>query len=653
MDFLGLSNLTIIKNALRIIRKRYGIDIQILELPLDDAATYALLSRAETTGVFQLESDGMKRYLRELKPSEFEDIIAMCALYRPGPMEFIPDFIARKHGTKVTQYLHPAMEPVLKPTYGIMVYQEQMMQLSRILAGFTPGEADTLRKGVGKKIKAVLDKVEPQFYAGCARVGYLTEGQAKRLWQEWLAWAKYGFNKSHAACYALIAYQTAYLKAHYPAAFMAALLTSDFSNLDRLAIELAECERIGITVLPPSVNESYVEFGVVTGQKPPGSVQDSDDTEPTADRRPPTEAIRFGLSAIKNVGTHVAERMVAERTPHGSYQSLQDFLKRLGPDVVNRKVIETLAKAGALDEFADRAELLGNLDQIVKFSQLIAKEAASGQIDLFGSSDFAADTAIQLELGPADPISKVDRLAWEKELLGAYLSDHPLNEYRAAVEAIGSPIRDLTHARADQRTTIAGVIQSLESKVTKKGDAMAFGQFEDFTGRIELLIFSRALQEQPDLWVPGRVLEVRGKIRAKDGSPKLVVDSAKPLAKIVGRPRSIGLTHSKTATSSDRTLRVEAVTVPVIDPATPTLELALPAPLTHELLAELKQLLAAHPGDTTITFVVGHNGSTVRQPAKSTVRISPTFLESLVRLLGTQAVSVPSPRDERARLVYN
>ncbi len=638
MDFLGLSNLTIIKNALRIIRKLYDKEIEILDLPLDDRQTYAILSRAETTGVFQLESDGMKRYLKELKPSEFEDIIAMCALYRPGPMEFIPDFVARKHGKKAIQYLHPAMEPVLKPTYGIMVYQEQIMQLSRVLAGFTPGEADTLRKGVGKKIKAILDKVEPQFYAGCQKVGFLTDQQARQLWQEWLAWAKYGFNKSHAACYALIAYQTAWLKAHYPAAFMAALLTSDFSNLDRLAIELAECERMGIKVLPPSVNESFVEFGVVPAKpgntkpeqsegsrtaKEQGPKPQRDFSPPQADRnddklQPSSDDyIRFGLMAIKNVGLHVAEKIYEERQTNGRYQSLEDFLRRLGPEVINRKVIENLAKAGALDEFADRAELLGNLDLIVKFSVQVAKEAASGQIDLFGTSDFAADTAIKLELGLADPVNKTDRLAWEKELLGAYLSEHPLDEYRAAVEATGMPIRDLAQTRSDRSTTIAGVIQSLESKFTKKGDKMAFGQFEDFTGRIELLIFSRALQANPELFVPGKVLEVSGTVRAKDGTPKFVVDSAKPLTKIIRSTRTRPNAHSRddsfgASNHESRITNHESIDVPSIDPATPALELTLPNPLTHELLAELKTLLASNPGDTTITFLIEHNGATVR-----------------------------------------
>ena len=608
MDFLGLSNLTIMKNALRIIRKLYGEEIKLLELPLTDKDTYALLSRAGTTGVFQLESDGMKRYLRELKPSEFEDIIAMCALYRPGPMEFIPDFIDRKHGRKEIKFIHPSVEPILGPTYGIMVYQEQMMQLSRILAGFTQGEADTLRKAVGKKIMAYLEKMEPKFYEGCKTVGAVSEKQAKELWQEWLAWAKYGFNKSHAACYALIAYQTAYLKAHYPSAFMAALLTSDFSNLDRLTIELVECDKMGIKVLPPSVNHSFIEFGV---------------SKETGD-------IRFGLKAIKNVGVHVAEEIVANRDANGLYQSLEDFLKRLGPTVVNKKAIENLAKAGAMDDFADRDEILGNMEMILKFSQQIAKEAASGQIDLFGGSGMAADAAIKLELMPVSKTPKPERLAWEKELLGTYLSEHPLDSYRAAVEATGTPIRDLMHARADRTATVAGLIHSIESKITRKGDKMAFARFEDFTGRMELLVFSNVLLANPELWQAGKILAVKGKVRTKDGEAKLVVDEAREL-----KTSMIG--NKKTAAKP-----LPPINVPFIDPITPALELRLPNPLTQTTLVDLKKILADNPGDTTITFLISKDGETIRQLAKSTVRISKPFVESICRLIGVDAIKVAS-----------
>ena len=630
MDFLGLSNLTIIKNALRIIRKLYGDEFKILDLPLDDKETYALLSRAETTGVFQLESDGMKRYLRELKPSVLEDVIAMCALYRPGPLEFIPDFIDRKHGRKEIKYIHPAVEPILGPTYGIMVYQEQMMQLRRILAGFTQGEADTLRKAVGKKIIAYLEKMEPKFYEGCKEVGYVTEKQAKDLWQEWLAWAKYGFNKSHAACYALIAYQTAYLKAHYPAAFMAALLTSDFSNLDRLTIELVESDRMGIKVLPPSVNYSFVEFGVTAAH-----LLDKSAAQPAEGEKPrPVKGdnIRFGLKAIKNVGEHVAEKIVDERTSHGPYQSLDDFLKRLGSDVVNKKAIENLAKAGALDEFVDRDIILGNLELILKYSQQIAKEAASGQIDLFGGTSTAADAAIKLELVPVTPTPKPERLSWEKDLLGTYLSEHPLDTYRAALDATGTPIGELRHARADRTATIAGLIHSIESKITRKGDKMAFAKFEDFTGKIELLVFSNVLLANPDLWQPGKVLVVKGKVRTKDGDPKLVVDEAREL-----KTSMIGL---KKANAPKPLPPIDA---PFIDPITPALELRLPNPLTQDTLATLKKILADNPGDTTITFLIWKDGETVRQLAKSTVRISKPFVESICRLIGVDAIRVATP----------
>ncbi|MGI6103494.1 MAG: DNA polymerase III subunit alpha, partial [Patescibacteria group bacterium] len=487
MDFLGLSNLTVIKNALRIIKRRHNVDIDIDNLPIDDEASYALLSRAETTGVFQLESEGMKRYLKELKPSQFEDIIAMCALYRPGPMEFIPDFIARKHGRKEISYLHPSMEETLKPTYGIMVYQEQMMQLSRTLAGFTRGEADTLRKGVGKKIKAVLDKIEPKFLDGCEKVGFITREQAQGVWQEWLAWAKYGFNKSHAACYALVAYQTAYLKAHYPAEFMAALMTSDIHNLDRISIEINEATKMGLKILPPSVNESFVEFGVIGDEG---------------------KEIRFGLAAIKNVGDAVAEGIVEERKANGPYKNLEDFLSRIDHKLANRKTLESLAMAGALDALGERQQILDNMDAIIKFVSTLQKERNSAQVSLFGDASGPSTPSIHLQLVTSTPASKQQRLLWEKELLSVYVSEHPLDEYREKLGKVETPLGDIPKKRAEEKVTVGGILTAVRSITTKKGDPMAFCKIEDYTGAAELVVFPSTFKAKPDLWQGDKVILV-------------------------------------------------------------------------------------------------------------------------------------------------
>lgn len=570
MDFLGLSNLTIIKNALRIIKKRHNKEIDIDNLPLDDKPTYELLSRGETTGVFQLESGGMKRYLKELKPSQLEDVIAMAALYRPGPMEFIPDFIDGKHGRKEVVYIHESVEEVLKPTYGVMVYQEQMMSMSRILAGFTGGEADTLRKGVAKKIMAVLEKIQPKFVAGCEKVGYITRDQAENLWQEWLAWAKYGFNKSHAACYALIAYQTAYLKAHYPAEFMAALMTSDINNLDRISIEINEAEKMGLHVLPPSVNESFVEFGVVGDEG---------------------KEIRFGLAAIKNIGDKVSENIVEDRKKNGSYQDLDDFCSRLGTETVNKKTLENLAMSGAFDCFAERQQILDNVDLIIKFTQAIEKEKNSAQVSLFGGLSESAAPTTKLQLAAATPATKKQRLAWEKELLSVYVSEHPLDSHKEKIEKIDQPINTLNSVMVEQQVTIGGIITQIKQITTKKGDPMAFAKFEDFSGEIELVVFPNTFKEKQDLWQLDQVLMVRGKMNDRDGERKILVSSAQNLedAKIKTKRKP---------------------TTPPTDPARiREIHLTFDASANRALLMELKEFLAKAPGAVPVHCVIEEDGN--------------------------------------------
>jgi len=509
MDFLGLSNLTVIKNCLRIVRKIKNKNIDISKLPIDDKETYELLSKGQTTGIFQLESSGMKRYLKMLKPSVFEDIIAMCALYRPGPMENIPDFIDQKHGRKRITYIHKSVEEILKPTYGIMIYQEQMMNMSRILAGFTGGEADTLRKGVAKKIKAVLDKIKPKFVAGCEKVGSINKKQTEALWQEWMAWAKYGFNKSHAACYALIAYQTAYLKAHFPSEFMAALLTSDFGNLDRVAIEISECEEMGIKVLPPSVNQSFVEFGVVSEN---GN-------------------ITFGLSAIKGVGYKVAELIVENRNKLGKYKNLEDLVKRLGPAVVNKKTIESLCKAGALDEFAERNKILTGVEAILKYGSTAHKQIESGQIGLFEGQIQNADSDFnQIRLPDIEAASKKQKLSWEREFLGIYLSQHPLDEYKAYLACNTQRIKSLDEKMAGKSVKIGGIITSIKKIITKKsGEPMIFAKLEDTSSNTEILVFPKTLREKPEVWHEDNIVIIEGVINTKDGAVKILANKVREI----------------------------------------------------------------------------------------------------------------------------
>ncbi|MEX1995616.1 MAG: DNA polymerase III subunit alpha, partial [Candidatus Saccharimonadales bacterium] len=413
IDFLGLSNLTTIKNALRIIKRVYGKDIEIADIPMDDERTFELLQRGETTGVFQLESAGMRRYLKQLKPTVFEDIIAMVALYRPGPMQWIDDFIARKHGKKKIEYLHPAMKQSLENTYGVIVYQEQVMQISKEMCGFTGGQADTLRKAIGKKIPEVMAKLKSDFIEGGVNTVGADRKLMEKFWKQLEEFAAYCFNKVHSACYGLIAYQTAYLKAHYPAAFMAALMTSDYDNTDRLAIEITECKHMGIAVLPPDVNQSFHEFAVV----------------------PEVNEIRFGMDAIKNVGHGAVDEILrARETLGGKFDDLQAFCRTVDPRVVNRKALESLIKSGTLDQFGARSLLVSNIDNILAQANRFHKNIASGQVDLFGESQ-AETTAPQFSLAHSDlHFSPAEQLLWERELLGIYLTRHPLETYEAILK---------------------------------------------------------------------------------------------------------------------------------------------------------------------------------------------------------------------------
>ena len=517
MDFLGLKNLTIIQNTLRIVGKTRGINLSIDAIPLDDEKTYALLQKGHTTGVFQLESSGMKRYLKQLKPSEFEDIIAMVALYRPGPMELIPDFIDRKHGHKSVRYLHPELESILGNTYGVAIYQEQVMQIAQKLAGFTLGEADLLRKAMGKKIMKLLQEQREKFVKGCVKNG-ITKNIGEKVFDFIEPFAGYGFNRSHAACYAMIGYQTAYLKAHYSAEFMAALMTSDQGNIDRVAIEAHECADMGIDVLPPNINESFEEFAVITDTNP--------QTTSASTNGKGKERIRFGLTAIKNVGHTVAHDIVAERKRHNNYTTLADFLSRITSRDLNKKSLESLIMVGALDDLGERNQLLANIDRILAFSKSIQKDRESNQESLFGQQMLEKAT---VTLVNAHKSSKKERLQWEKELLGIYVSDHPASEYAEYLEKATTAILSLSRSDVGMRRKLGGVIIKVQRVFLKNQKTMLFVTLEDLRSRIELLVFPNVLERLPDLWSEDRVIVAVGKVSDKDGTLKLLVDDAREL----------------------------------------------------------------------------------------------------------------------------
>ncbi len=568
MDFLGLSNLTILKNALRIIKKVYGKEINLYELPDDDKKTYKLMSQGETTGVFQLESSGMKRYLKELKPSCFEDVIAMVAMYRPGPLKsgMVDEFIERKHGKRKVTYPHPLMENALSDTYGVIIYQEQVMQLSKDMAGFTGGQADTLRKAMGKKIKDLMAKLKVEFIEGCVK-NKIDKKIAVKTFEDMEKFAEYGFNKSHAACYAQIAYWTAYLKAHFPSAFMAALLTSDYSDIDRIAIEISEAQAMGIEVLGPDVNESFSEFGVAkdSGQ------------------------IRYGLIAIKNVGNGIVEAILDARKEGGKFTGIEDFCMRVKAEEVNKKVMEALIKSGAFDSLSDRSKLLYNLDKILAFTQKVQKGAIDGQMGLFGE-EAKNQVAFHLELiEPEEELTTEEKLAFEKELLGIYFSEHPLDAHQDKIRALRvDNIADINIASNGKGVVLGGVVVQIQKILTRKNDPMAFIRFEDKTGSTELIVFPNTLEKYQHLIVEGKILYVRGKINNKDNQLKVLVDSIEDL-------------KIKEANNNET---VNTNFVHVDDVAT----IIVPEGVTDTDLTALKVLLATHKGDTDTYVVLPGNG---------------------------------------------
>lgn len=635
MDFLGLSNLSIINNALRIIKKVYKTNIVLSEIPLDDDATYKLFQRGDTTGVFQLESAGMKRYLRELKPTVFDDIIAMVALYRPGPMQFIDSFIKRKHGEEEITYLHPKMENALSNTYGILVYQEQFMQISKDLAGFTGGQADTLRKAVGKKIMEMMRKVKPEFIEGAIKHSNADRKDMEKFWAQLEEFANYCFNKSHAACYGLIAYWTAYLKAHYPDAFMAALMTSDADDIDRLAIEITECKHMGLEVMAPDVNQSFVEFAVVPGEK----------------------KIRFGMAAVKGVGVGAVEEILRARED-GEFTSVEDFAKRVSTSKFNKKAWESLIKSGGFDRFGDRSDLLFNLETLQAFASKLQKEAASGQTDLFGglADSQAMLPTVSLQTSPAKHTEK-ERLTWERELLGLYISAHPLDNYDTYFEEQTVPLASIRPENDGQKVTIGGIITSVRSIITKNGSKMAFVAIEDKTGESEIIVFPDLFSQVGAKLAQDVVLRANGKINARDrdgnmtSEIKLIADdimivSDKELREYESTGRGMAAPKPRSRDSKVTVKKASAPTEPAPRPAPKpevttlkTLYVHVADPNDHEKLQAIKTLCSKHTGVCEIVLVLGtEKKSAIKLPFK--VDESQVLLAALSEALGEDAIKL-------------
>ena len=627
MDFLGLSNLSVIQQALRIIKKVYKREINMNKLPLDDPKVYELFQRGDTTGVFQFESAGMKRYLRDLKPTKFDDLIAMNALYRPGPMQFIESFIKRRHGEEEITYLHPGLENSLKSTYGILIYQEQFMQASKEWCGFTGGQADTLRKAVGKKKVKLMEQVKPQFIEGAVKVGGATEEIANKFWDQLLDFANYCFNKSHAACYALVAYWTAYLKTYYPDAFMAALMTADMRWTDRLAIEMTECKRMGLRVLGPDINESYSDFATV------GT----------------TGTVRFGIAAIKGMGKALAEEVIAERDANGKFKSVCDFAKRVSGSKFNKKSWESAIKTGCFDSFGDRSDLLYNLEKIQAYGNKMQKDASNGQTDLFGAMGAAVEIP-EVEITPAPTkYSDKEQLMWERDLMGLYISAHPLDKYEAYFQEQTMPISEIKPNIDGATVIVGGIITNVRSLVTKSGSKMAFVKIEDKISEIEVIVFPKTFEQVGAKLVQDAVVKVTGRVNATDRDGNKI-DEAKinaeqidvitdeelqsyestgvqlkvPTKGVSQKPRnrvsasnvsggkpsgssksSAPATHFSTTASGDaQPIKPKKVFVRVMDPS------------NTSALISLKKACANFPGLSEIILVIGEEKKAMRMPFK-------------------------------------
>ena len=503
VDFLGLKNLTIVEDALHYIYAVQKKNIDIGKIPLNDKKTYQLLRRGKTTGVFQLESNGMKTYLQQLKPTKFEDIIAMVALYRPGPMQFIPQYIKRKQGQEKPSYLHPKLKPILENTYGIAVYQEQIMQIAHHLAGFSLSEADVLRKAIGKKNKKLLIDQKSRFLRG-AEENKIPKEAAQKIWAWIIPFARYSFNLAHAASYATIAYQTAYLKANYPLEFMAALLTSHQGDNDKISFLIRECEEMKIPVLPPDINQSFRNFSVVPREK----------------------KIRFGLSAIKNVGQKIVVDILQERKENGSFQSFEDFLERTASLSLEKKTLGSLAEAGAFDQLIEREKIVNNLARILAFLHDLREQKKSHQQSLFQASD----SKPRLHLPNGNPTPLKMKLEWEKKLLGLYVSAHPLDEFKKIFRQETTPIREIiTGSWKRGQARIGGIIVRITKILTRNQQQMIFAELEDQSGRIEVIVFPNTLEQYSSLFKENKILIIQGQVSHRDNQPKLICDLAEEI----------------------------------------------------------------------------------------------------------------------------
>jgi DNA polymerase-3 subunit alpha len=513
MDFLGLSTLTVIQRTLDLVEEQYGIELSLQHIDLEDPELFDLLSGGEVAGVFQVESAGMRRVLRDLKPSCFADVMAAIALYRPGPMEYIPEFIKRKHGETPIEYLIPELEPILEETYGVIVYQEQIIRMAREMAGFSTSDADMFRHAIGKKKAAELEAQRTKFIRGLVANGIAQE-TAQEIFGMIEYFARYGFNKAHAAAYAVITCQTAYLKAHYPVEYMAALLTVDKDNSDRVALEVADCRRMGIPVWPPNVNYGDLHFTVE---------ERSVESEDNGQGGEQTRGIRFGLGAVKNVGQGPIDAILRGRGDE-PFRDVGDFCRRVDLRQVNRRALDSLIRAGALDDFGDRGQLLHCIDTMMSISQQAHHAKEIGQLSLF---DVGAEPALSVDLSGGAEVPRRRQLVWEKELLGLYVSEHPLERMAPELDKhISAFCGQIDKSLSRQTVIIAGMVSGVRRITTKRDRLMAFAELEDLHGNVEVVVFPNVYEKTRELWRPDNIILVRGKVQVRDDDTKVICESA-------------------------------------------------------------------------------------------------------------------------------
>ena len=611
MDFLGLKNLSIMETTLGILaRTKPEVSIDLQKLPMDDPTTFALLQQGATTGVFQLESAGMKRYLRELKPTEFGDIIAMVSLYRPGPMQFISTYIDGKHGKKKVEYLHESLEKILKNTYGIAIYQEQILEIARVFAGFTLGEADLLRRAIGKKIAAELAAQREKFINGAIKKGH-TKKLAVQMFDDVIEpFAGYGFNKSHAACYALISYQTAYLKANYPAEFMAALLTADADNTDRVVIEIEECRNLGIEVLAPNINESRAHFTVIDDKN-----------------------IRFGLTAVKGIGEGPVRQIIAAREEDTKFTSIENFARRVPAKIINKKTIQALAYSGTLDELGHRAQLAESYDEISTYAKNIQGSLAEGQTDIFGMMD--ESEIPDLNLANVPEASAGQKLKWEKDFLGLYVSGHPLQGLKKHIASKGKLIRGLGKRNLDKTIKVTGMISQNRRVMTKKGKYMCFGEIEDPSAKIPFVLFPKTYDQFGSMVDVDVVVTFTGKLSERADEFQIIVDQVKVLSldamtrsskqnqTFDAKDRILGVpTHQSLQNKSEESTQDSGLFVIELDTEAKT-----------DILHSIKPLLERNKGETPVEIHITQGDKLKRIKVPFGIEVTEALKKELKKLL--------------------